>query len=69
MVNNLIADINNERRIEAKCIQFRKDVKPIINEMKILYDTGIEEGFNDYQATIFTNTYFSAILSNGINVR
>lgn len=62
-MNNLINDINNERKLEARCIQFRKDAMPIMKDLKTLYDVSIDEGFNEYQATVFTNTYFSAVLA------
>jgi hypothetical protein len=65
----LINSINEERKLEAKQIQFKKDLMPIMKELKILYDTSTEVGFNEYQATVFSNTYFTAVLASNLNSR
>jgi hypothetical protein len=65
---SLIGGINNDRKLEARCIKFRNDVIPLLREIKTLYDVAMDEGFNDDEAMVFSNTYFSAVLASNINI-
>lgn len=65
----LINNINEERKLEARQIQLKKDLIPILSDLKTLYDTSSEIGFNEYQSTVLLNTYFSAVLASNLNSR
>ena len=67
--NNMLSQINNERKIEARHIQFEKDADNLFKEIKILHDVILKNGFDDYKATIFSNTYFGAVLSSSLSLR
>jgi hypothetical protein len=60
---NFINEINEERKIEAQYNKNKQDMLDAMKNMKLIYDSAIENGFNDNQATLFANTYFTVMVN------
>lgn len=59
--------INAERKDEIKYNEKKTGTDYMMRDMKILYDSAIENGFNEYQAMVYANTYLSSILNYNMN--
>jgi hypothetical protein len=59
--------INAERKEEIKYNEKKIGIDYTMRDMKILYDSAIENGFNEYQAMVYTNTYMSSIINYNMN--